>query len=514
LEDIVTWFKDDTCAEQSVYWLSGVVGTGKTSIAQSVCRELEEYLVGSFFFSRNSEDRQRPSNVIPTLIYQLAFTQPSLQHQICISIKQDPQISTKSITKQAELLLSAEFKLLIEDLGPLLIVLDGFDECGKGNGQEGAPLLPLLVQRLCAAPSRLKIFFTSRPEASIHRIANRIQSDIRHLALHHIGGRVVRDDIERYVRAEFEEISQNRFDGGPWLADDDHEQQLIQRSGGLFIYAATAIKCISEAISPAVALSSLLAGDSSSKDSPLAVLDDMYLRIIEAIGGRDDHDISNVTCAIFRHVVGTIVFVSEPLSRVALSKISGENLNDVTSILRPLYSLLDVGPNLASPVRIFHQSFPEFLSDPNRCSNAKLCVNPEETHHTIVHNCLRTINIGLRQDLCHIGDPSLLNSEIPDLDACLKKHTSEELRYSCVYWTIHLTETRFPSPDLIQELQHFCKNHILHWLEALSLLQDVRSAIEGIPKVLEWLKKSPISEQFKVHIPFQFFVSLKIFTDS
>jgi hypothetical protein len=121
----------------------------------------------------------------------------------------------------------------------------------------------------------------------------------------------------------------------------------------------------------------------------------------------------------------------------------------------------------------------------------RLQVDFETTHVSLAVHCLALMNKHLKQDIYEIGNPSWLNSEIPDLAARLDRHISEELRNACVYWMAHLTQIQavLDTQELERELSDFSNLHLLHWIEVLSLSQQLRFAAEGLPRVLEWLSR-------------------------
>ena len=73
LSDLMQWALDDS--QPRVYWLTGMAGTGKTTIAYSFCETLakRDMLGASFFCSRTgSAERSDARRIIPTIARQLA----------------------------------------------------------------------------------------------------------------------------------------------------------------------------------------------------------------------------------------------------------------------------------------------------------------------------------------------------------------------------------------------------------------------------------------------------------
>ncbi|KAF8542372.1 hypothetical protein BDD12DRAFT_802967 [Trichophaea hybrida] len=62
LQQIITWSKDPTGA--CIFWLNGIAGAGKSTIARTVARtwSIRNNLAGSFFFSKGRGDLGHAAN--------------------------------------------------------------------------------------------------------------------------------------------------------------------------------------------------------------------------------------------------------------------------------------------------------------------------------------------------------------------------------------------------------------------------------------------------------------------
>jgi hypothetical protein len=286
LDDISVWMADPSA--KLVYWLTGVAGTGKTTIAQSVAHTAadQKCLAATFFFSRTSgsADRRRAAAVIPTLAYQLAHRHQMFHDGICAAISTDRDVGERQVAMQAK-------TLLADALGgsrhvlplPLLIVLDALDECDKENGREGGDLIPILLHSLEKLPFSVKIFVTSRPEPSIKNMFSRadIHGLTAGLALHHdIEQSIVREDIGRYLRHEFDKLAHERSVPPSFPPDDDF-QTLVDRAGSLFIYVRTIVMYVSSDVEdPIDQLVDVLRADADRASKQFADLDALYTQIL------------------------------------------------------------------------------------------------------------------------------------------------------------------------------------------------------------------------------------------
>src|SRR6267378_3973147 len=61
--------------EQQIFWLNGLAGTGKSTIAQTFAERMsaDGKLGASFFCSRDFADRSNLHAIFPTLAFQLAY---------------------------------------------------------------------------------------------------------------------------------------------------------------------------------------------------------------------------------------------------------------------------------------------------------------------------------------------------------------------------------------------------------------------------------------------------------
>jgi hypothetical protein len=348
LQEVRYWFTNGTHA---IYWLSGNAGTGKSTIAHSVCIQQEKHLGGAFFFSRKSADRQDPSRVIPTLVYQLADAHPSLRPYICNALENNRDIAFSPVEKQARVLLEEPFKdLNLGHIAPLVFVLDALDECDK----QGGALMPLLVKHILSLPFPAKIFFTGRPESNIRRMMKESSELSLPFVLHRdIDKVVVNKDIESFLRLKFAYIARkHEIEEKPWPTDDQLTQ-LLKSADCLFIYASTAVTFVSAGTLTKRQLLAFLATDTvlPTAESPYAALDELYLRIIkDAVRGRS-------ASAEFREVIGSVLVLQRPLNEHAISRLLQKDADDVHGVLQGLYSVLDMS-KANDPIKIFHASSP------------------------------------------------------------------------------------------------------------------------------------------------------------
>jgi len=230
----------------------------------------------------------------------------------------------------------------------------------------------------------------------------------------------------------------------------------------------------------------VLAGGDNGTD-----IHDLYKKIL-------DHHFTSPddgTVQSFQNILGFIVLSKVPPScelLIHLLQLQGEETS-VEFILTNLYSVISTGES--NPVlQICHQSFVDFLTDSKRKSEPFFIDRSKQSLH-LLQCCFQTMNSGLRFNICNLKNSHQFNDNIPSLAGCITANISAELGYSCCFWAHHLWEASEISEDhssLIMEMRKFLYNHLLSWLEVLSLKKEVLSAAGALNSLAEQISASII----------------------
>jgi len=472
LQEITSWVEGHD--ERSIFWLSGLAGTGKSTIARTIARKYydQDRLGASFFFSKGRGDASHAGKFFTTIAVQLANKSPSLKRYICDAITDQSDIASQSLRDQwRQLVLRPLSKLDGHFHYPsLLLVVDALDEC-EGDNDVGI-IIQILAEARSLKTVRLRILTTSRPEIPIRYGFHQIP-DVEHqdFILHNIPTSIIDHDISIFLEHSFKLIRLERAFATDWPGKEAI-RHLVQKSSGLFIWAATACRFIREGRRFAAKRLSMILGDMSNT-APENQLNEIYLTVLKnAVGyGYKDQEKENVY-KILREVLGSIVVLFSPLSSDSLITLLHVPKDDVNQTLEDLHTILNIPKQQSSPIRLHHPSFRDFLLDKDRCGDQNFWVDEKQAHKALADNCMRLMFATLKRDIYGLHAPGSLatNVESSRLEECLPA----EVQYACLYWVQHLQRSELFDNNLVHQ---FLREHLLHWLEALSLMKKTSEGV-------------------------------------
>ena len=91
LETVKAWLVDSNESQPRVFWLNGLAGIGKSTIAKTIAEYAYDcgILGGSFFFSQDDQQLRDSSLVFPTLAFQLAQSTDIFKSSIGEALQKD-----------------------------------------------------------------------------------------------------------------------------------------------------------------------------------------------------------------------------------------------------------------------------------------------------------------------------------------------------------------------------------------------------------------------------------------
>ena len=484
--EIERWLTDE--GEQRVFWLNGLAGTGKSTIAQTFAKMTfaDGKLGASFFCSQDFEGRSNLQAIFPTLAFQLAYQYPLFRKELLRVLKTCPDVGQESLCSQMEKLIVGPLKATCI---PTLLIIDALDECK--DDEPASAILSILSHYVIEIPN-VKFFVTGRPEPRI-RLGFRLESLIpvtEVLKLHEVKPEAVDHDIELFFWTQLINLVKNRSDCDlteDWPSSSDIEI-LCKKAAGFFIYASTVVKFIaSENELPSERLTVVTSLPQCTTEEGRSGVDQLYIKVLEQ-AFHDVHTDNSQRYSRFQAVVGTIMLIFNPLSVKSLSELLRLHPSHIRTTMRSLHSLLLVPDNMDDPIQTFHKSFPDFLTDPERCKDKHFFVEPAFHNVEILLSCLNLMRNRLKRNICNLDEYAVL-SEVKDLSALQKDHIGDALEYACCFWTKHLLRipaNSFHGEEVQKAIDRFFTTHLLYWIEVLALTGHLGIGIYAINDVEQW----------------------------
>jgi len=458
LNKLVAWVLTEPTA---IFWLAGMAGTGKTSIAVTLSRMLEEepavMMGGGFFCSRSAGSVARTDvrRILPTVAGLLAGKSLDFARALAAELEEDPRVGHKPVAEQIGPLLQKPLAALSMTT-PLVFVIDALDEC------DDQLELAQLIKDIAGFKSNVKIKFilTSRPEMHIRgtSIADSQFSSI--LQLHTISKAEVTSDIRLYIERTLEGCSPD----ATWYTTNDVDV-LLNLSSGLFIFASTVLKyilargSIEGRINRLTKATTALGMDTTSTTT----LDKIYELVIAEASRIDTDELQ-----IVKRVLACILTARMSLSVLALAELMKMKPTTLRGSLELLHSVVYLPIDDAEPgLRTLHASFGDFLFDAHRAPR-NIHIEAAHGHHDMAHGCLARM---AQSDLCF--NISHSGSSYERITGSLKPEWIPlSLIYACIHWAHHI-DAASDRPASDAGIATIFRPKLLFWLEAMVVLGKV-----------------------------------------
>jgi len=150
LYEIELWTRNFT--RQPIYWLNGLAGTGKSTIAQTIAERVfaDGQLGATFFCSRNFEDRSTLQLIFPTIAVQLARKYTEFRFTFAPLVQSNQGIAYESLYNQMNKLIVQPLR---ESTISTVIVIDALDECKDED--PASEILSVLAEFVSEIPNSL-----------------------------------------------------------------------------------------------------------------------------------------------------------------------------------------------------------------------------------------------------------------------------------------------------------------------------------------------------------------------
>jgi len=437
-----------------LFWLCGPAGSGKSTIAYTTAQEWSNS-GASFFFSRARLSLRESRLVFQTIAFQLRINYPILRAPISRALEDPAILTANSETQLQKLILDPILQTQAHLPKRLVVVIDALDECVDNIILNIVGLLATTLEKY-DPPIRIRLRFlvTSRPEQPLVEFF---------AGLHIPSFDMSAVNPEKDIRIFLEDELQHLAHSTPYEIKEKDIRLLADISGGVFVAARIAVDFVAFGKSPNFQLQEL------HNVGHISGLDVVYQLVLDTIA--QESSAWNIL-----QPIATVVLSFAPLSRLALTDLLHIETERLDNLLYALRAVIHVRKGDA--IYPIHASLRDFLTDPDRCTNPRIFVNPTRHHSMISRACFDRMASLLQKpdlrDICRDGEKLL-----PD-----------DLTYACQYWTRHLAESNLDQ-SLVDCLHDFASARLLYWIESLSLVGDLDLGISGLDFVIKVLAVGP-----------------------
>ncbi|KAK0451735.1 hypothetical protein EV421DRAFT_1060463 [Armillaria borealis] len=250
IKSIKSWIEQ---CSGDMMWCNGLAGTGKSSLAGTLHEDLamspgaqgRSHLGAFIRYDRTERSSDMPvAGLIPTIAYTLGEIDERIGKAISQVVHSFPHVSSLSPEHQFNMLLREPLKTvkeLVND-GPLVVIIDGLDECSdisaeildvlsRGFGED-LPFMRLIVF------SRSIELFTQAFDKKATVYPCHLNTNSRH---------VIRD-VAYFIDIKLAEIFVHLDDEGAfrtYCGEQRAADELAERANGLFVWADVACRFLS-----------------------------------------------------------------------------------------------------------------------------------------------------------------------------------------------------------------------------------------------------------------------------
>jgi hypothetical protein len=265
-------------------------------------------------------------------------------------------------------------------------------------------------------------------------------------------------------------------------------ERLTRRAAGLFIWAETLVRFVDNGeCFPKHQLNLVLQGDFGKEGD---VVNGLYRRILD-VSFRDPDQ-----CVVdaFLAIVGTIVLAKVPIRRHDIAYFLNPPVEEsaIDFILDKLSSVISIGKT-DRMIHVCHLSFVDFICDTT--GYPKYAVDRAIHSRNLALACFQIMKFGLKFNICGLETSDLFNGQVQDLPVRIEESIPTRLAYACRFGLQHLQGTPqggSSGGELLNDVSHLLRVQFLYWLEVMSLIKEVPSAMTTLFAIVQWVSVSTL----------------------
>ncbi|KAL2782472.1 hypothetical protein BJX66DRAFT_320651 [Aspergillus keveii] len=274
--------------------------------------------------------------------------------------------------------------------------------------------------------------------------------------------------LEMEAAGVLSEIPVGNIRGDDQSLREQVKDQLCRKSDGTFLWVALVVNELGKCQFEEEVLDAM---DDIPTDLP-KLYDQMVEQITQLQGRRRD---------VCLTILSMVVIAYRPLHLSEMCHVMNRRkVQDVENAVAMCGSFLTIRDKY---IYLIHQSAKDHLDKVH--ATTSFLKDPSATHYEMYSQSLQVLSAKLHRNIYRLDNPGVTVSEItasrPNPDPLF------DLQYSCIYWLNHFLDVDPECVDMLKSAQiisEFFKEHLLHWLESLGLIGEMRHAILALRKLV------------------------------
>ncbi|KAF1955560.1 NACHT-domain-containing protein, partial [Byssothecium circinans] len=477
LKNCYAWILDDPSfqrwrnhSDSRLLWIKGDPGKGKTMMMMGLIAELSQGdwvgppgLLAYFFCQSTRPELNNAVSVLRGLTYMLVAQREELMRHV--------QKRYESAGRQLFEGPNAIYTLreILSDIfnDPSLpttyLLVDALDECASGLSD----LLHIITDHNLVRRSRVKWLVTSRNLPDIKRFLYPDPLGVKvslELSASHVSKAVA-----AFVDFKVQHLAAVQEYDGETRAEV--QQLLGNKAEGTFLWVSLVCKELESV--PLYRTRAVL------RELPPG-LDPLYDRMMEQIAAQKDAQTAQFCEDILQAV--TLAYrplrLQEVVVAASLPKDHFQDVQGVIDLVGRCGSFLTVRKGTLFFVHLSAKDY--FTSGKGQ---QVLDGAVAEEHRRMTHRLLDAMHSTLQRDMCSLQQPGAGTQEAL---GCFERSDLPQVAYACEHWIDHLEARAQGCDDILSDgdkVHVFLQKHLLHWLEAMSLLQKMPEAVAAMQKL-------------------------------
>ncbi|KAJ5689905.1 hypothetical protein N7462_004297 [Penicillium macrosclerotiorum] len=487
LRDCYSWILSDSkfkawqeADQDQLLWIRGDPGKGKTMLMIGLVHEITAHLQSRpgqgiltyFFCQSNLVTLNNAICILRGLIWMIVGQDQSLMRHVLVEYDKFGERLFEG--PNAFFALRSIFVNILQDpaLAMVYVLVDAIDECSTGLDK----FLNLVVQGTSGLPSRVKWILTSRHRPDIAQMLG--QTAVQHRIDLEENQNPIAEAVTTFIEYKMNLLSQDRFYD---LDLRNHVGQILrEKAGNTFLWVALVCHELASAES--------WEAEAIVEELPSG-LEPLYDHMLSQI-----KNLRKSQYEVCEGILRSMALVFRPVNLKELQAITflpprlASNINGMRSTIELCGSFLTTQEG---EISFIHQSAKDYLVT----GSGQLIFDGDqaEEHAKIVTQSIQTMSNILKRDLLDLKHPGYLISHLP------ANETLAGMSYAVCFWGHHLLEYIGGSgnpknhQDLLLVVHSFLQSHLLHWIEALSLLGKISDGLSIITQLKSCIKACYLS---------------------